>query len=157
MDEIGRGTSTYDGISLAWATAAYLLKHNHAKTIFATHYHELQHLVDTFPQTVANFHVAVAETDDTVVFLHQVQPGPADQSYGIEVAKLAGVPKSVIKNAQKKLATLSSAKQTPVTGVADTNKNESPLETKLKKLDLANLTPLQALNLLAQIQEKLRS
>lgn len=153
MDEIGRGTSTYDGISLAWATAAYLLQHNHAKTIFATHYHELQELETSFPKQVANYHVAVAETNDQVVFLHQVQPGPADQSYGIEVAKLAGVPQEVIIQAQQQLSSLNSTQPVTVTKSLPT---KTELETKINKLDLANLTPLQALNVLAQMQDQLK-
>jgi DNA mismatch repair protein MutS len=107
LDEIGRGTSTYDGLSIAWAVAEFI--HNHpelgAKTLFATHYHELVDLADILPR-VKNFNVAVAEEGDKVVFLHKIVPGGTDRSYGIHVARLAGLPKSVIIRAQEVLAEL---------------------------------------------------
>src|SRR5690606_27035328 len=109
LDEIGRGTSTYDGISIARAVVEYL--HNHprlgCKTLFATHYHELTELENILPH-VRNYTVAVAEQGDEVVFLHRVVPGTADRSYGIHVAQLAGVPKSVVKRANEILDELQS-------------------------------------------------
>lgn len=107
LDEIGRGTSTFDGISIAWAVAQYLLSTpgKRAKTLFATHYFEMTELADDYP-SVLNLHVAVDETDDGIVFLRKIKPGIADKSYGIHVARLAGLPKSVLKQAEKKLQQL---------------------------------------------------
>ena len=105
MDEIGRGTSTYDGISIAWAIAEHLVTNTTlaAKTLFATHYHELQDLEEKFSQHIKNYHVAVDNSDGTPRFLHTVLPGGASASHGIAVAKLAGVPKAVTKRAQELL------------------------------------------------------
>ncbi len=105
MDEVGRGTSTFDGLALAWAIAQHLLTHNRSFTLFATHYFELTQLPETYP-SVANVHLAAIEHKDRIVFLHAVQPGPASQSYGLQVAQLAGVPGGVIRAARKHLATL---------------------------------------------------
>jgi DNA mismatch repair protein MutS len=107
MDEIGRGTSTFDGLSLAWACAEHLAKKVGALTLFATHYFELTHLPDQLP-TVANVHLHAVEHDDKIVFMHTVNEGPASQSYGLQVAKLAGVPHSVIADARLKLRELES-------------------------------------------------
>ncbi len=107
LDEIGRGTSTYDGLAIAWAVVEYI--HNHpglrAKTLFATHYHELTDLAERLPHVV-NFNVAVAEQGDTVVFLHKIVPGAADRSYGVHVAQLAGLPRPVVARAQEILGEL---------------------------------------------------
>lgn len=103
MDEIGRGTSTYDGLSLAWATARHLAKHIGALTLFATHYFELTSLPEEIPQ-ITNVHLDAMEYADNIVFLYQVKPGPASRSYGIQVAKLAGIPPQVIAQAEQKLA-----------------------------------------------------
>lgn len=105
MDEIGRGTSTYDGLALAWAIAHRLLTHNQALTLFATHYFEITRLPTEAP-TAANVHLAAAESSSGIVFLHQVQPGPASRSYGIQVAQRAGVPAAVIRHASRELARL---------------------------------------------------
>jgi DNA mismatch repair protein MutS len=102
LDEIGRGTSTYDGISIAWAVAEYLHDHLRAKTLFATHYHELTAMARRFPR-VKNFNVAVREWNDQVIFLRKIQPGGADRSYGIQVARLAGLPPVVIERAKEML------------------------------------------------------
>jgi DNA mismatch repair protein MutS len=102
LDEIGRGTSTYDGISIAWAVAEYLHDHLRAKTLFATHYHELTAMARRFPR-VKNFNVAVREWNDQVIFLRKIQPGGADRSYGIQVARLAGLPAGVIARAKEML------------------------------------------------------
>lgn len=114
MDEIGRGTSTFDGLALAWAIARHLLSHNRSHTLFATHYFELTQLPQEFPQA-ANVHLSAVEHGDGIVFLHAVQDGPASQSYGLQVAQLAGVPQPVIRAARKHLAWLEqqSAEATP--------------------------------------------
>jgi DNA mismatch repair protein MutS len=105
LDEIGRGTSTYDGLSLAWSIVEHIHEHIGCRTLFATHYHELTDLETQLPG-VRNFNVAVKEWDDQVVFLHQIVPGAADKSYGIHVAQLAGVPRSVNQRAREVLAWL---------------------------------------------------
>jgi DNA mismatch repair protein MutS len=107
MDEVGRGTSTFDGLALAWAIARHLLEHTRSFTLFATHYFELTQLAEAF-STAANVHLSAVEHKDSIVFLHAVQDGPASQSYGLQVAQLAGVPQSVIRAARKHLATLES-------------------------------------------------
>lgn len=114
MDEIGRGTSTFDGLALAWAIARHLLSHNRSHALFATHYFELTQLPQEFPQA-ANVHLSAVEHGDGIVFLHAVQDGPASQSYGLQVAQLAGVPQPVIRAARKHLAWLEqqSADATP--------------------------------------------
>ena len=105
MDEIGRGTSTFDGLALAWAIARHLLAHNGCHTLFATHYFELTQLPAEFPQA-ANVHLSAVEHGHGIVFLHAVNEGPANQSYGLQVAQLAGVPSAVIRAARKHLAHL---------------------------------------------------
>jgi len=105
MDEVGRGTSTFDGLSLAWACAVQLAEKVKAFTLFATHYFELTSLPDKTPG-VANVHLDATEYNDDIVFLHTIQEGPASQSYGIQVAKLAGIPSEVIALARKELASL---------------------------------------------------
>ncbi|HYD79364.1 MAG TPA: DNA mismatch repair protein MutS [Paucimonas sp.] len=105
MDEVGRGTSTFDGLALAWAIARHLIENTKSFTLFATHYFELTQLPETHP-TAANVHLSAVEHKDSIVFLHAVQPGPASQSYGLQVAQLAGVPAAVIRAARKHLAAL---------------------------------------------------
>jgi DNA mismatch repair protein MutS len=105
MDEVGRGTSTFDGLALAWAIAKHLIETTRSFTLFATHYFELTQLPDTHP-AAANVHLSAVEHKDSIVFLHAVQPGPASQSYGLQVAQLAGVPQPVIRAARKHLAAL---------------------------------------------------
>jgi DNA mismatch repair protein MutS len=161
LDEIGRGTSTYDGISIAWATVEYI--HNHprlgAKTLFATHYHELTDLQRILPR-VHNYNVAVAEQGDRVVFLHHIVPGGADKSYGIHVAQLAGMPKPVIHRAEQILERLESdaarspgparpkaeVLQLPLFGTT------SPALEALQSLDVNSLTPIEALTRLYELQ-----
>jgi len=161
LDEIGRGTSTYDGLSLAWAIIEYI--HNHpqlkAKTLFATHYHELTDLAALLPG-VRNYNVAVAEEGDHVVFLHHIVPGGADRSYGIHVAQLAGLPRALINRAQAILTQLEASggravrlDETPAQQMAlfpETN----PLIEELKALDLTGLTPLEALSTLFEWQAR---
>jgi DNA mismatch repair protein MutS len=155
LDEIGRGTSTYDGLSIAWAVVEYL--HNHpglrAKTLFATHYHELTELAGLLPG-VANYNVAVAEEGDKVVFLHRIVPGGADRSYGIHVAQLAGLPPAVTKRAAELLRELELRAPQAVRGPSYLKKSQqmalfpdsSPLLDELAGLDITNLTPLDAIN-----------
>jgi DNA mismatch repair protein MutS len=129
MDEIGRGTSTYDGLSLAWACAEYLAQKLQSYTLFATHYFELTELADALPE-LANVHLDAVEHDDTIRFMHAVQEGAANKSYGLQVAQLAGVPKTVIKHAKQKLHELETG--TGVTKVA--------IQTSAKQLDMLNAT-----------------
>lgn len=161
LDEIGRGTSTYDGISIAWAVVEYI--HNHprlrAKTLYATHYHELTELAQFLPR-VCNYNVAVAEEGDQVIFLRRVVPGGMDRSYGIHVAQLAGLPKAVLHRAQEILEELEEgprspmrapkAKQLPLLSL------EHPLLEELKNLDVDSLSPIEALNRLYEWRERLR-
>jgi len=105
MDEVGRGTSTFDGLALAWAIAKQLIEKNRAYTLFATHYFELTRLAQDYAM-VANVHLDAVEHKDRIVFLHAVQEGPASQSYGVAVAQLAGVPREVVRQARKKLVEL---------------------------------------------------
>ncbi len=161
LDEIGRGTSTYDGLSLAWAIVEHIHHHPRlkAKTLFATHYHELTDLAALLPG-VRNYNVAVKEEGDHVVFLHHIVPGGADRSYGIHVAQLAGLPRPVIARAQEIMAQLEASggravhrDDAPSQQMAlfpETN----PLLAELKKLDLTGLTPLEALNKLFEWQAR---
>jgi len=162
LDEIGRGTSTYDGISIAWAVVEYL--HNHperrARTLFATHYHELTELADRLP-AVKNVNLAVAEEEGHVVFLHKVVPGGADRSYGIHVAQLAGVPRPVINRAQELLEGLESGKFRPGTPAPQPYQpvlfaEEHPVVEALRELDVSQMTPLEAINTLYELQRRVR-
>jgi DNA mismatch repair protein MutS len=160
LDEIGRGTSTYDGLSIAWAVVEFL--HNHpklrARTLFATHYHELIRMAELLPG-VSNYNVAVTEESGRVVFLHKIVPGGADRSYGIHVAELAGLPRPVLNRAQEILTQLESdsgrAREAdrPVRQLALFPDND-PLLRELASLDIAELTPLEALNKLFEWQRK---
>ncbi|MBI4238322.1 MAG: DNA mismatch repair protein MutS [Deltaproteobacteria bacterium] len=163
IDELGRGTSTYDGISIAWAVAEYLHDHVHARTLFATHYHELARLADTKPG-VANFTMAVKEWNDRIIFLRTLVPGAADRSYGIEVARLAGLPPSVTTRARELLAELeqdpwrtASAPPAAQLGLfpSPDPRHEAVCE-RLRILDPQTLTPLAALTLLAELVEQVR-
>lgn len=151
LDEIGRGTSTYDGLSIAKAVSEYILTHIKARTLFATHYHELTTLAETYPNIV-NLSVSVKETGDTVIFLKKVLPGKADKSYGIHVAKLAGLPIQVINRADEILNELEISQESESkTVVVQQNlfNEELPSYIKeLKDLDLDNMTPLEALSYL---------
>ena len=167
LDEIGRGTSTYDGLSIARAVAEYIHSYPRlgAKTLFATHYHELVELASFLPR-VKNFNIAVAEDKGEVIFLYKIVPGGVDKSYGIHVAKLAGLPKSVVHRAREVLEELEDGsrqasirrhrrkeavpQQLPLLG------QKSPLIEELEKLDIDSLTPLEALNKLYELQKKAR-
>lgn len=155
MDEIGRGTSTFDGLSLAWACAHHLASKNKSYSLFATHYFELTALPDEL-SGVANVHINAVEHGDKIVFLHSVKPGPANQSYGLQVAQLAGVPANVINLARKKLVEL---EQNSVATQADTGQfemfNDRPHHVieRLQEMDMDELSPREALDLLYQLKK----
>ena len=165
-DEIGRGTSTFDGMAIARAVAEYTLKRVGAKTLFATHYHELTTLEDE-EKGVVNYNIAAKKKSDDIIFLRKIVKGAADDSYGIEVAKLAGVPNEVIKNAKKVLAQLvsgeaddekSKKKKTPepeMGFITFDNMNEKDACDKLRAVDINTLTPLEALNLIFELKKDL--
>jgi DNA mismatch repair protein MutS len=168
LDEVGRGTATFDGLSIAWAVVEHLQKHTRARTLFATHYHELTELADLLP-AVKNVHVSVKETPSEIIFLRKVEPGSADKSYGIEVARLAGLPRSVIERAREVLKRHEQSEhelsETLTPGAAQgSNGNGSqgvmftPLDRavidRLKAADLDQLKPIEALNLLAELKKQ---
>ena len=165
LDEVGRGTSTYDGLAIAWAAVEYLHARVHAKTLFATHYFELTELAQQL-SGVKNYHVSVKETGGGIIFLRKVEPGAADRSYGIEVAKLAGLPNEVVVRAREVLAEHESAER-EVTGHLSPGATPAPTQLtiftpisqpvleKLRELDLNRLTPLEALNLLAELKKQI--
>lgn len=158
MDEIGRGTSTYDGISLAWSIAEFLVTSpgKQAKTLFATHYHELQALAPKYPERMKNMHLEVKEEQDRPVFLYRLAEGGASHSFGIAVAKLAGVPEEITSHADRMLSELE-AGRVPQAPAASSNsvphQIQSEVLRELSTLDLSHLTPLEALNLLAKWKE----
>lgn len=179
MDEIGRGTSTYDGLALAWAIAHRLLTHNQALTLFATHYFELTRLPAEAP-TAANVHLAAAESPSGIVFLHEVRPGPASRSYGIQVAQRAGIPGAVIRHASRELSRLealgvatpqldlfgagtaddsapSSGPESPTAAHAADVEEAMALRDKLREIDPNGLSPREALDLLYALHEELIS
>ena len=170
LDEIGRGTSTYDGLSIAWAVVEYI--HNHpglrARTLFATHYHELTELANLLPR-VRNYTVAVSEEGGRVVFLHRIVPGGADRSYGIHVAQLAGLPRPVVRRAEEILSELehNGAPPRPAQGGEHSRKAASaarqlslfpsephPVIVALRQLDVNNLTPLEAISKLYELKKR---
>ena len=166
LDEVGRGTSTYDGLAIAWAAVEYLHARTRAKTLFATHYFELTELGEQL-SGVKNYHVAVKETGGGIVFLRKVEPGAADRSYGIEVAKLAGLPEEVVRRAREVLAEHESAEAelsahlqsgaTPGTRAAQLTiftPLSQPVLERLRELDPNRLTPLEALNLLSELKRQ---
>tara|TARA_R110001583_G_scaffold22238_2_gene83555 strand:- start:5934 stop:8501 length:2568 start_codon:yes stop_codon:yes gene_type:complete len=158
MDEIGRGTSTFDGLSLAWACAEELAKNIQAYTLFATHYFELTALPESIPELV-NVHLNAVEHGDTIAFLHAVQEGAANKSYGLQVASLAGVPSRVVKNAKYKLQQLELNSQKNASGKIESialpvvEKEANPALDLLAEIDPDDLSPKQALALLYQLKE----
>jgi len=168
LDEIGRGTATFDGLSIAWAVVEFLQKNIRARTLFATHYHELTELADILPG-VKNIHVSVKETPNEIIFLRRVEPGSADKSYGIEVARLAGLPRSVIERAREVLKKHEQSEHqltetlSPGAAAAQGNGHQAQLFTpldravldKLRDADLDQLKPLDALNLLAELKKQI--
>jgi DNA mismatch repair protein MutS len=160
LDEIGRGTSTYDGVAIAWAVAEYLHERVGCKAIFATHYHELTQLADRFARIV-NFNVAVHESGDDVIFLHRLRPGGADRSYGIHVGRLAGLPDEVLLRAGAVLRSLEaghrvSAAPLPADQLALFTPAEDPVLADLRAVDVDGLTPRDALTRLAELQRRAR-
>jgi DNA mismatch repair protein MutS len=166
LDEVGRGTATYDGLAIAWAAVEYIHARTRAKTLFATHYFELTELADRL-SGVKNHHVSVKETGSGIVFLRKVEPGAADRSYGIEVAKLAGLPNEVIARAREVLAEHESAEQRVTDQLANDELRprpaaqltiftplSQPVLEKLREVDLNRVTPLEALNLLAELKKQ---
>jgi DNA mismatch repair protein MutS len=169
LDEVGRGTATFDGLAIAWAVVEYLLTRTRAKTLFATHYHELTELADLLPG-VKNYHVSVKESGSNIIFLRKVQPGSADKSYGIEVARLAGLPNTVIERAREILTRheqsehrlserLAAQKEALETGPVQLT-IFTPLNAEVVKAiedaDLDNLKPIDALNLLAELKKQIQ-
>jgi DNA mismatch repair protein MutS len=181
LDEVGRGTSTFDGVSIAWALTEYLHENPKvaAKTLFATHYHELNELTKYFPR-IKNYKVEVREVNDKIIFLHKVTPGFADHSYGIQVAKMAGLPNGVTDRAKAILRNLEESElriyendhSSPVETVKDINlkkiipnlfqvnmfeMNDSEIRTKLNNIDINSLTPIQALQKLNELKGELNN
>ena len=165
LDEVGRGTATYDGLAIAWAAVEYLHARVRAKSLFATHYFELTELAEQL-SGVKNYHVSVKETGGGIVFLRKVEPGAADRSYGIEVAKLAGLPNEVVERAREVLAEhefaeqqatahLSPGASPPATQLTIFTPLSQPVLEKLREVDLNRLTPLEALNLLAELKKEI--
>jgi DNA mismatch repair protein MutS len=168
LDEIGRGTSTYDGLALAWAVIEHIHERIGAYTLFATHYHELTELADRL-EGVRNLHVSVKESGDQVIFLRKVEPGSADRSYGIEVARLAALPESVIRRAREILVLHEKSEHTVTEEL--TPKSRAPKEAlqiqlfepvgyqiaeRIRALDIDNLKPVEALQLLHELQQELK-
>jgi DNA mismatch repair protein MutS len=171
MDEIGRGTSTFDGLSIAWAVAEFLhdLRGVGVKTLFATHYHELTDLAGVKPR-VKNFSIAVKEWNDEIIFLHKLVEGGTNRSYGIQVARLAGIPDTVIRRAKKVLSNIETTGHVldrrtgtggrkKLTGVVQEQLSlflppEQVIMEKLRSMDIASMTPLEALNVLSALREK---
>jgi DNA mismatch repair protein MutS len=167
LDEIGRGTATYDGLAIAWAAIEYIHARTRAKTLFATHYFELTELAERL-SGVKNYHVSVKETGGGIVFLRTVEPGAADRSYGIEVAKLAGLPNEVIARAREVLAEHEEAEQRVAAQLAKDESHTTsaaqltiftalsqPVLERLRGLDLNRLTPIEALNILAELKKQI--
>jgi DNA mismatch repair protein MutS len=171
LDEVGRGTSTFDGIAIAWALTEYLSEVTGARTLFATHYAELTRLSEEL-SSVTNLNVAVREWGDSIVFLRRIQPGATDRSYGIHVARLAGVPEAVVERARGILKGLESDRDGTVDritfGDAPAAKTQDvqlglfapaekdPVLEALSELDVENMTPLQAMQMLAELRDRAR-
>ena len=161
LDEIGRGTSTYDGLAIAWSITEYIHNKIRARTIFATHYH---HLIDleNILENVRNYHIAVKETPDGLVFIRKVMPGGMSKSYGIEVARLAGVPLEVVERAKDVLSLIERENAIEVkrsrkivqTLLFQGSEYEDIIE-ELRKIDIMNITPLEALNKLNELKNRL--
>jgi len=165
LDEIGRGTSTYDGLALAWAVVEHIHRNIRANTLFATHYHELTELAAQL-EGVRNLHVSVKESGDQILFLRRVEPGAADKSYGIEVARLAALPMSVIERARQILATHESAEHTVTEELAGAAPGPMQIQLfepvngqiadRIRRLKLDELRPIEALQLLSELQRDLK-
>jgi DNA mismatch repair protein MutS len=168
LDEIGRGTSTYDGLALAWSVVEFLHQRTGAKTLFATHYHELTSLEDSLPG-IRNLHVAVKESGDQILFLRKVEPGAAGKSFGIEVARLAALPQVVIDRARQILALHERTEETVAHNLVPAPQAAGPMQIQLfdpvtgniagriRALKLDELRPIEALQILAELQKELNS
>jgi DNA mismatch repair protein MutS len=176
LDEIGRGTSTFDGLSLAWSIVEYIHNNKKAKTLFATHYHELTELENVLP-AVKNYNIVVKAWKQELIFLRKIERGGADQSYGIQVARLAGMPESVLKRAKEILKNLEEHELSPQGLVGkikkqlgsmddqitifefldDKNKESDSLLQEITDLDLNTISPLEAWQKLQEIQEKINN
>lgn len=171
LDEIGRGTATYDGVSIAWAIAEYL--HNHptarAKTLFATHYHEMNEMAESLPR-IRNFHVSVKELENKVLFLRKLVPGGSEHSFGIHVARMAGIPAKVVSRADEILSQLERSRGGTGMGKKEGKKNADEMQLsffqlddpvleqireEILRVDINNLTPMEALNKLNDIKKLL--
>ena len=160
LDEVGRGTSTFDGLSIAWSVIEYLNEKIRAKTLFATHYHELTELEGKL-EGVKNYKISVREVNGTIVFLRKIVRGGASRSFGVEVASLAGVPEEVTSRAKKILKNLekNDLSRRPAADMPDEPEAESiggALIEDLKGLNLDMLTPMQALSILSEWKEKIK-
>jgi DNA mismatch repair protein MutS len=172
LDEIGRGTSTFDGISIAWSITEYLHENPAiaAKTLFATHYHELNEMAELFPR-IKNYKVEVREYDDKVIFLHKVSSGKADHSYGIQVAQMAGLPLFITNRAKEVLLNLESKELTPyelkkekLQKIKNDFSNQislfeikdDKLRDEINDIEINNLTPIEALNKLSELKKKIK-
>ena len=167
LDEIGRGTSTYDGLSLAWAVSEHISGQIKCRTLFATHYHQLTELAELLPNVI-NLNVLVREWADEIVFLHRIVPGGTDKSYGIHVARLAGIPRAVIHRARELLERLETSSPDAIAVPNANVKREGADGSQmmlfagptdhfaevLGKLDLDNMSPMDALKVLKELQEK---
>ncbi len=168
LDEIGRGTSTFDGLSIAWAVAEYILNGIGAKTLFATHYHHLNELAELLPR-VKNYRITVKEEDDDIVFLRRIVPGGTDRSYGIQVGRLAGLPDEVIARAKEVLAQLenedlgksAAPSQAAAARISSPvqlqlfEAAEHPIAKRLKSVSVDEMTPLEALVLLKELRDEI--
>ena len=171
LDEIGRGTATYDGVSIAWAIAEYL--HNHtsarAKTLFATHYHEMNEMAESLPR-IRNFHVSVKELENKVLFLRKLVPGGSEHSFGIHVARMAGIPAKVVSRADEILHHLEKSRSAPGMSKKEGKKSTDEMQLsffqlddpvleqireEILRVDIDNLTPMEALNKLNEIKKLL--
>ncbi|MBS1857293.1 MAG: DNA mismatch repair protein MutS, partial [Acidobacteria bacterium] len=166
LDEIGRGTATYDGLALAWAVVEHIHTHTRARTLFATHYHELTELADQL-EGVRNLKVSVKEAGDHIIFLRKVERGKADRSYGIEVARLAGLPLPVIERARDVLQ-LHESTEHAVSGELVRHEEHGPVQIqmfepvgygiaeRIRSLNIDELRPIEALHLLHELQKELK-
>ena len=166
VDEVGRGTATFDGLSLAWAITEYLHENSHiaARTLFATHYHELTVLENSLDR-LSNYHASVQEYKDKIIFLRKIIPGAGDKSYGIHVAKMAGLPKSIIRRANEILLQhINQSKDNQIQSDIFRNTQElsfdieeKRLTVELSELDVESMTPLEALKMLVDLKTKYKS
>jgi DNA mismatch repair protein MutS len=160
LDEVGRGTSTFDGICIAWATAEYILKRK-VFCLFATHFHELSYLENN-AEGVKNMHFSAEKIGGNLVFVRKIKDGPAGKSWGIDVARLAGIPDEIVKRAEKILLALENGKLGDVIKKASlhplqlsifSNVKQSPVIRELKKIDINSITPVEALSILAELKK----